>query len=48
MLLTVAVALLALWAIGVLGHIGGGFIHILMIMALVAVLLRVIQGRRLA
>lgn len=48
MLLTVAVALLVLWAIGILGHIGGGFIHILMIMALVAVLLRVIQGRRLA
>lgn len=46
MLWTIAVILLVLWALGlVTAHAMGGFIHILLILALVAVLLRVIQGR---
>jgi hypothetical protein len=47
MLWTVAVVLLVLWAIGlVTAHTMGGFIHVLLILAIVAVLVRVIQGRK--
>ena len=46
MLWTVALILIVLWALGLLGHIGGGLIHILLVIAIVAVLIRVIQGRR--
>jgi hypothetical protein len=46
MLWTIAMILLVLWVLGlVTAHAMGGFIHILLILALVAVLLRVIQGR---
>lgn len=47
MLYTVAVVLVVLWALGFLAfHVGGGLIHLLLVIAVVAVLLRVIQGRR--
>jgi hypothetical protein len=47
MLWTLAVILLALWSLGVVtSHTVGGFIHILLILAVVAVIVRVIQGRR--
>ena len=47
MLWTVAVVLFVLWAIGlVTAHTMGGFIHILLLLAIVAVLVRVIQGRK--
>jgi hypothetical protein len=46
LLYIVAVILLILWAIGFLGYHIGGIIHILLIIALIAVILRVIQGRR--
>jgi Family of unknown function (DUF5670) len=47
LLYTIAVILLVLWAIGYVGFNAGGLIHILLIIAIVAVLLRVIQGRRI-
>jgi hypothetical protein len=48
MLWIFAVLLLALWAVGlVTSYTMGGFIHLLLVFALVAVLVRVIQGRRL-
>ena len=47
LLYTVAVVLIILWAIGYLGYDSGGIIHILLVIAIVAVLLRVISGRRL-
>ena len=48
MLETVAVVLLVLWALGLItSYSMGGFIHILLVIAVVVVLLRVIQGRRL-
>jgi hypothetical protein len=48
MLYTVAVVLLVLWALGMVSsYTMGGFIHILLVVAVVVVLLRVIQGRRL-
>jgi hypothetical protein len=47
MLLMLAVILIVLWLLGmVTAHAMGGFIHILLVLAVVAVLVRVIQGRR--
>ena len=47
MLETIFVVLLALWLLGmVTSYTMGGFIHILLLLALVAICIRVIQGRR--
>jgi len=47
LLWTLAVILLVLWLLGlVTSYTLGGFIHILLVVALVVVLIRVIQGRR--
>ena len=47
LLWTLAVILLVLWLLGlVTSYTLGGFIHILLVVALIAVLIRVIQGRR--
>jgi asparagine N-glycosylation enzyme membrane subunit Stt3 len=46
MLWTIAVILLILWMLGMVSsYTLGGFIHILLVLAIVAVLVRVIQGR---
>ena len=46
MLETIAVVLVVLWLLGmVTSYTIGGFIHILLVLAIVVVLLRVIQGR---
>ncbi len=46
MLWTIAVLLLILWALGMVSsYTLGGFIHILLVLAIVVVLIRVIQGR---
>ena len=48
MLWTVAVLLIVLWGLGlVTSYTMGGFIHLLLVFAVIAVLVRVIQGRRL-
>lgn len=47
MLETIAIVLLILWVLGLVSaYTMGGFIHILLIIAIVVVLMRVIQGRR--
>lgn len=47
MLWTIFVILLVLWAVGMVSsYTLGGFIHILLVVAIVVLLLRVIQGRR--
>jgi Family of unknown function (DUF5670) len=47
LLWTLAVILLVLWLLGlVTSYTLGGFIHVLLVVALVVVLIRVIQGRR--
>jgi hypothetical protein len=46
MLWTIALILIVLWALGLIGHIGGGLIHLLLVIAVISVLIRVIQGRR--
>lgn len=44
LLYTIAVILIIFWAIGFLGFHAGGLIHILLVVAIIAVLLRVIRG----
>jgi hypothetical protein len=47
MLYTIAVVLIILWALGFLAfHVGGGLIHLLLVIAIIVILLRIIQGRR--
>jgi len=47
MLTTIAAILVILWLLGMVGsYTMGGFIHILLVVAIVIVLLRVIQGRK--
>jgi hypothetical protein len=48
MLETIAIILIALWLLGfVTSYTMGGLIHILLVIAIVVILVRVIQGRRL-
>lgn len=48
MLETIAILLLILWVLGLLSsYTMGGLIHILLVVAVVVLLVRVIQGRRL-
>jgi hypothetical protein len=43
---TIAVLLVVMWLMGVISaHTMGGFIHLLLLLAIVAVVVRVIQGR---
>ena len=47
MLMTLFVVLLVLWFLGVVSsYTMGGFIHLLLVVAIAVVLIRVIQGRR--
>ena len=47
MLYTIAVVLLVLWLLGlVTSYTLGGFIHVLLILAVVAVVINLIQGRK--
>jgi hypothetical protein len=47
MLWTIAVVLIVLWLLGLVsGYTMGNFIHILLVVAIIIVLVRVIQGRR--
>jgi len=47
LLYIVSVILIIAWAVGFVGYNAGGLIHILLVIALIALILRVIQGRRL-
>lgn len=47
LLYLVAVILLIAWAIGFIGYSAGGIIHILLVIAIIAIIVRVIQGRRI-
>jgi Family of unknown function (DUF5670) len=47
MIVTIAVILLILWALGAFAfNIGGGLIHILLVIAVIVILYRLITGRR--
>ena len=48
MLWTIAVILIILWLLGLVSsYTMGGFVHILLVVAIIIVLVRVIQGRRI-
>ncbi len=48
MLYTIAIVLTILWLLGLVSaHTMGGFIHVLLVIAIVVVLLRIISGRRI-
>jgi hypothetical protein len=47
LLYTIAVFLLILWLIGFVGYNLGGIVHILIVIAVIAVLFRIISGRRI-
>jgi len=48
MLWTIAVILIILWLLGLVsGYTIGNFIHILLVIAIIIVLIRVIQGRKI-
>ena len=48
MLMTIAIILVVLWLLGlVTSSTLGGFIHILLVIAIIILLIRVIQGRRI-
>ena len=47
MLWTIALILIVLWLLGLVSsYTMGGFIHVLLVIAIVVVLIRIIQGRR--
>jgi hypothetical protein len=46
LLWTIIVVLFVLWLIGLLMHIGGGLIHILLVIALVVFVINLVSGRR--
>ena len=48
MLMTIAIVLVILWALGLVsGTTLGGFVHVLIVLAVIMILIRVIQGRKL-
>ena len=48
MLQTIAIILIVLWLLGLVSsYTMGGFIHVLLVIAIVVILIRLIQGRRL-
>ena len=46
MLYTIAVILLVLWVLGLVGHVAGAFIHLLLVIAIIMVVVNLISGRR--
>ena len=48
MLWTIFVIVLVLWLLGLIGHIGGGLIHLLLIVAAIVLVINLLSGRRSA
>jgi uncharacterized membrane protein YtjA (UPF0391 family) len=46
LLYIIAVILIIGWAVGFIGYSASGLIHILLVIAIIAILIRLIQGRR--
>lgn len=47
MLLTIAIILFVLWALGFFAfHVAGGLIHLLLVIAVIVIIVHLIQGRR--
>ncbi|HYV05012.1 MAG TPA: lmo0937 family membrane protein [Blastocatellia bacterium] len=48
MLWTIIVILFVLWLLGLIGHVGGGLIHLLLVVALIVFVINLVSGRRAA
>jgi len=46
MLLTIAAVLFVLWLLGLIDHVGGGLIHLLLVIALIVFIYNLVVGRR--
>jgi hypothetical protein len=46
MLWTILVILLVLWLVGLLTHVGGGLIHLLLVVAVIVLVINLLTGRR--
>lgn len=46
MLWTILAILFALWLLGLIAHVGGGLIHLLLVVALVVFVVNLLTGRR--
>jgi hypothetical protein len=46
MLYTIAVILIVLWLLGFIAHVGGGLIHLLLVIAVIVIIYRLVTGRR--
>lgn len=46
LLYTIAVILIIAWLIGFVGYSAGGLIHVLLVIAVIAIILRLIQGNK--
>ena len=46
MLWTILVILLVLWLLGFIGHVGGGMIHLLLVIAAIVLVINLVSGRR--
>lgn len=47
MLMTLAIVLIILWALGFVAfHVGGAFIHLLLVIALIVIIYRLVTGRK--
>jgi hypothetical protein len=47
MLWTIAIILIVLWALGLLTHVAGGLIHVLLVIAIIVIVLNLVRGRRI-
>ena len=46
MLWTILVILIVLWLLGFLTHVGGGLIHLILVVALIILVIQLVTGRR--
>ncbi len=46
MLYTIAVILIVLWLLGFIAHVGGGLIHLLLVVAVIVIIYRLVTGQR--
>ena len=46
MLWTIVVILVVLWLLGLVANIGGGLVHLLLVIALIVIAVNLLQGRR--
>jgi hypothetical protein len=48
MLLIIGGVLVLLWLLGFIGHVGGGLVHILLVVGLIVVIFHFIRGRKVS